>query len=230
MYIGYMNSQWLRQACTRTIEQHHMLNCRFGSCCYWSPLGGVHSRPGDPFKTLKHTHQHSEEWWVLHLLRSLCQSWGLTVSGVKDDADLSTTFKCLASGSALELLLVWYFHMLLVYHCALCLWNVNYTRCTWTLSHPPWFLIEHSPLYTMWMEAHQHQETSLAVDMPPYMANDLQFTLLEYHLHCDPAHTVAFFGWLVFPVWVGHALMSTPAYREAEIHSVTLATRLGSSG
>ena len=52
----------------------------------------------------------------------------------------------------------------------------------------------------MWMEAHQHQETSLAVDMPPYMANDLQFTLLEYHLHCDPAHTVAFFGWLVFPV------------------------------
>jgi len=56
------------------------------------------------------------------------------------------------------------------------------------------------PLHTMWMEAHQHQETSplctVAVDMPPYMANDLQFTLLEYHLHLDPAHTVAFLGGL----------------------------------
>jgi len=111
------------------------------------------------------------------------------VSGVKDDADLSTTFKCLASDSALELLLVWYFHMLLVYHCTLCLWNVNYTRCTWTLSHPPWFLIGALP-FTYDVDGSPSASgnkpmCTVAVDMPPYMANDLQFTLLEYHLHLD---------------------------------------------
>ena len=38
--------------------------------------------------------------------------------------------------SALGLLLFCYFSILIVYHCALYLWNVIYTTCTWTLSYP----------------------------------------------------------------------------------------------
>ena len=41
--------------------------------------------------------------------------------------------------SALELLLVSYIHILLVYHCAPHLWNINFTMCARTLSYPPWY-------------------------------------------------------------------------------------------
>ena len=71
---------------------------------------------------------------------------------ISANADFSTTLKCLASGkksieqlcpstprqnSALELLLFCYFRILLVYHHALYLWNVNFTMCARSLSYPP---------------------------------------------------------------------------------------------
>ena len=67
---------------------------------------------------------------------------------LSENADLSTTLHLASSigqlnpiesqqTSALELLLVCYFRILLAYQCTLYLWNANYTTCARTLSDPP---------------------------------------------------------------------------------------------
>ena len=94
---------------------------------------------------------------------TVCLCWEVMYVSMQPhraNADLSTALKCLASGrksveglsniapgetSAVELLLVCYFCILLMYHCALYLQNADYTTWTWTLSNP----LPTQPAYTV---------------------------------------------------------------------------------
>jgi len=64
---------------------------------------------------------------------------------VSVNADISTALKCLASGKRSIVIVphcpvatraVTILPLLLVYHCALYLWNVNFTTCAWSMDLP----------------------------------------------------------------------------------------------